>query len=154
MQTLLQTQHFSFVNELAPRALSASELGVIATESGLTGGELVASGITTDPMPANTPSEDTSIQEGISAGAGILLLVGVFLMLRRTSFQRKAERSRTRGGLESNRSPIPCQDCRYFHPNTFLPCAVNPGLALRKEAADCTDYSPRHNESVSKSVHN
>lgn len=173
----MQTQYFSSIYELAAAGFDSSSSAVSVAAASLTGASpagpelaavgaggsslngtvvassiTVASGITTDPVPVPNSSEDTSLQEGISAGAGILLLIGVFLMLRRASFRRKAEGS-TRNALENNRSPIPCQDCRYFHPNTFLPCAVNPALALRKEAADCTDFCPRHGEPVSKSVH-
>jgi hypothetical protein len=123
-----------------------------------TGGQneaLIASGnsLTTEQIPAEPYNEPASyLQEGVSAFAGIFLLAGVLFMLRRASSQRKTLHGSAPGDLEG-RTTIPCQNCHFFHPNTFLPCAVNPDMALRKEAVDCTDYCPRQSESVTKSVH-
>lgn len=38
----------------------------------------------------------------------------------------------------------PCKTCRFFIKNHHLNCAVQPHLALTKQAFDCTDY--RHQE--------
>jgi hypothetical protein len=38
---------------------------------------------------------------------------------------------------------LPCKKCHFFQNNPYIKCAVNPGLALTKEATDCTDYQPR-----------
>ncbi|MFN6460377.1 MAG: hypothetical protein RMZ41_000835 [Nostoc sp. DedVER02] len=35
----------------------------------------------------------------------------------------------------------PCRNCRFFHKNSYLKCAVNPAIALTKEALNCSDYS-------------
>lgn len=110
---------------------------------------------TTEQAPAEPHGSSTSyVREGVSAFAGLVLLIGLLLMLRRVALQQKAAQSANKGNIEANRTPIPCQSCHYFHPNTFMPCAVNPSLALRKEAIDCSDYCSRNTESLTKSVHN
>ena len=35
---------------------------------------------------------------------------------------------------------FPCKTCRFFTKNHHLKCAVQPHLALTKQAFDCTDY--------------
>ncbi|MBD0267396.1 MAG: hypothetical protein ICV77_03785 [Cyanobacteria bacterium Co-bin8] len=118
--------------------------------------ELTPSGnsLTTEQVPTQPYNQPVSyVQEGVSAIAGIFLLAGVLFMLRRASSRDKALHRTATGDLDG-RSAIPCQNCHYFHPNTFMPCAVNPAMALRKEAVDCSDYCPRQAESVSRSVHN
>lgn len=110
---------------------------------------------TTEQAPANSYEYPaTYIREGVSAFAGIVLLTGLLLMLRRVALQQKEAQGANKGNLEANRTPIPCQSCHYFNPNTFMPCAVNPSLALRKEAIDCSDYCPRKTDSVTRTVHN
>ncbi|QLE48187.1 hypothetical protein FD724_08665 [Nostoc sp. C057] len=37
----------------------------------------------------------------------------------------------------------PCKNCQFFHKNSYLKCAVNPAIALTKEALNCSDYSPK-----------
>ncbi|MEH2197183.1 hypothetical protein [Nostoc sp.] len=37
----------------------------------------------------------------------------------------------------------PCRSCKFFHKNSYLKCAVNPAIALTKEALNCSDYSPK-----------
>ncbi|MEA5604923.1 hypothetical protein [Nostoc sp. UHCC 0252] len=37
----------------------------------------------------------------------------------------------------------PCKNCHFFHKNSYLKCAVNPDIALTKEAINCSDYSPK-----------
>ncbi|MBD0337168.1 MAG: hypothetical protein ICV62_16900 [Cyanobacteria bacterium Co-bin13] len=117
--------------------------------------ELTPSGnsLTTEQVPTEPYNQPSAyVQEGVSAIAGLFLLAGVLFMLRRASSHGKAQHRSATGELEG-RNAIPCQNCHYFNPNTFLPCAVNPAMALRKEAVDCSDYCPRHAESVSRSVH-
>jgi hypothetical protein len=38
---------------------------------------------------------------------------------------------------------LPCKKCHFFQNNPYIKCAVNPGLALTKEAMECSDYQPR-----------
>ncbi len=38
---------------------------------------------------------------------------------------------------------LPCKKCQFFQNNPYIKCAVNPRLALTKEAVDCGDYRPR-----------
>ena len=43
--------------------------------------------------------------------------------------------------INSNRlRQFPCKTCRFFTKNHHLKCAVQPHLALTKEAFDCPDY--------------
>ncbi|MEH2108753.1 hypothetical protein [Nostoc sp.] len=37
----------------------------------------------------------------------------------------------------------PCKNCQFFNNNYFLKCAVNPAIALTKQALNCSDYSPK-----------
>ncbi|MBD2221684.1 hypothetical protein H6G33_32470 [Calothrix sp. FACHB-1219] len=38
---------------------------------------------------------------------------------------------------------LPCIKCHYFARNHYLKCAVQPGIALTKEANNCADYHPK-----------
>lgn len=38
---------------------------------------------------------------------------------------------------------LPCKKCKFYNNNPYVKCAVNPSLALTKEAEDCGDYRPR-----------
>ncbi len=50
-----------------------------------------------------------------------------------------------RQSVNANRlRQFPCKTCRFFTKNHHLKCAVQPYLALTKQAFDCTDY--RHQE--------
>lgn len=127
----------------------------VATQASGAKGGLVTAGNasgTTTSTPVDASSPNSHLQEGVSAFAAVLLLAGFLLAMRRARFQRKAVQGEE-GSNPQVRSSIPCQNCHYFNPNTFLPCAVHPSLALRKEAVDCTDYCPRHKTSVSRSTH-
>ncbi|MBD2680546.1 MULTISPECIES: hypothetical protein [Nostoc] len=37
----------------------------------------------------------------------------------------------------------PCKKCQFFKNNYYLKCAVNPSIALTKEALNCSDYKSR-----------
>ncbi|QLE42928.1 hypothetical protein FD723_22450 [Nostoc sp. C052] len=36
----------------------------------------------------------------------------------------------------------PCENCHFFNNNRYLKCAVQPAIALTKQALNCSDYSP------------
>ncbi|BAY24984.1 hypothetical protein NIES2100_47830 [Calothrix sp. NIES-2100] len=38
---------------------------------------------------------------------------------------------------------LPCIKCRYFARNHYLKCAVQPSIALTKDANNCADYQPK-----------
>jgi len=37
----------------------------------------------------------------------------------------------------------PCERCQFFNNNRYLKCAVQPAIALTKEAINCSDYCPK-----------
>lgn len=37
---------------------------------------------------------------------------------------------------------IPCRKCQFFSNNHYLKCAVNPSIAMTKDAIECRDYCP------------
>jgi hypothetical protein len=42
---------------------------------------------------------------------------------------------------------LPCKKCRFFHNNPYVKCAVNPEIALTRDAVDCSDFRPRDRNS-------
>ena len=38
---------------------------------------------------------------------------------------------------------LPCYSCQFFNKNPYLKCAVQPSLALTKDADNCTDYQSK-----------
>lgn len=38
---------------------------------------------------------------------------------------------------------VPCKNCRFFHNNPHLKCAVHPFNALTKQALNCPDYQQK-----------
>jgi len=90
-----------------------------------------------------------SSQEMAVASVGVLLLVTVWYVVRRNLRHRKAHEE-SFGGHSSQPSQakgltshLPCTQCHYFKANIYLPCAVNPTVALKPEAQDCGDFRPR-----------
>jgi hypothetical protein len=92
-----------------------------------------------------------SSQEVAVASVGVLLLFTVWYFVRQNLRRRKA----TENGLHNHSgratqvdrlaSSLPCTKCYYFKANMYLPCAVNPSVALKPEAEDCGDFLPRFN---------
>lgn len=37
---------------------------------------------------------------------------------------------------------LPCKNCRFFHQNFYLKCAIQPSKVLTKDALNCADYEP------------
>jgi hypothetical protein len=48
--------------------------------------------------------------------------------------------------LTKSHSQIPCPNCRFFHRNSYLRCAVHPLKVLSREASHCSDYWPCDSE--------
>lgn len=118
-----------------PSALSTGSFALVAQSS-----------------PAPDPDDSTSPrQEVLPIGAFVLLLVGA-LLLQRAYLRRKARSRRADGQPRPASLAIPCPTCRYFHPNAFLPCAVNPAEVMSQAAASCRDYCPRQTETASRSA--
>lgn len=97
-----------------------------------------------------------SSQEIAVASVGLLLLISVTYFVRRRLKQRKADEAElgnTNGSLSKARrltSFMPCTKCHYFKANMYLPCAVNPTVALKPEAENCGDYRPRDGSEYSE----
>jgi len=90
-----------------------------------------------------------SSQEVAVASVGVLLLFTVWYFVRQNLRRRKVTADRLQNhpsratqadGLVSS---LPCTKCHYFKANMYLPCAVNPSVALKPEAEDCGDFRPR-----------
>jgi ABC-type nickel/cobalt efflux system permease component RcnA len=90
-----------------------------------------------------------SSQEVAVASVGMLLLFAVWYFVRQNLRRRKATteglQNHPRRTTQADRlvSSLPCTRCHYFKANMYLPCAVNPTVALRPEAEDCGDFRPR-----------
>jgi hypothetical protein len=49
--------------------------------------------------------------------------------------------------LDSSKQ-IPCRRCQYFNNNQFLKCTLHPAATMTKQAIDCRDYCPHHQEDL------
>ena len=92
-----------------------------------------------------------SSQEVAVASVGLLLLFTIWYFVRQSLRARKASEeglqtpTGRRGQADRLATTLPCVKCFYFKANMYLPCAVNPTLALKPEAKDCGDFRPRSN---------
>lgn len=118
---------------LQPSALPTGSLALVAQSS-----------------PAANPNDSPHTRQEMAVMGAAALLIVTLLLLRWTHLRRKA-RSRAAGHDRSASLAIPCPTCRYFHPNAFLPCAVNPAQVMSQAAASCKDYCSRQAETVSRS---
>ena len=103
------------------------------------------------PPSEDYPSPDAShvqlsSREVAVASGGLVLLISLWHFGRQYHRHRKAEAA----GTQARDRPIPvvsratydlpCTRCHYFNRNTHLPCAVNPRVALKPNAHDCTEF--------------
>jgi ABC-type nickel/cobalt efflux system permease component RcnA len=99
-----------------------------------------------------------SSQEVAVASVGILLLFAAWYFVRRHLRQRKAHEENLQGHV--GRAPhagrlishLPCTSCHYFKANMYLPCAVNPTVALKPESENCSDFRPRSNQDSTDAI--
>jgi|GEM_PF-1212776 len=108
------------------------------------------------PEESQLESTATDRPELSDAGAillSILLLGSVWMLFRRyfrlaKEYQNddsisvlRYEAGKVKRELSS--AKISCYKCQYFERNMYLPCAVNPTIALKPEAKDCKDFCPK-----------
>ncbi|WP_013324113.1 hypothetical protein [Gloeothece verrucosa] len=74
----------------------------------------------------------------------ILLIIPTLLIMAFFIEAKKKFFSPQNQDLE-NFADCSCQRCKYFSPNPYLKCAVNPKLALTKESCDCPSFNPDKN---------
>ncbi len=103
-----------------------------------------------DFQPRNSEGAGLSSQEVAVASGGLLLLFTIWYFVRHNLRRRKVENGELNAAENSlSRArklthSLPCTNCHYFKANMYLPCAVNPTMALRPEAKDCQDFQPRN----------
>lgn len=99
-----------------------------------------------EPRIERTASDRPIVSE---VSIGVVLLSGIicFLMLSKT-WTVMQEEIEDPLELPNRFSQSPCTKCRFFSNNPFLKCAVNPTVALTKEAVDCSDYRPKNKNSL------
>ncbi|MGF1570157.1 MAG: hypothetical protein ACFCVD_19150 [Nodosilinea sp.] len=96
-------------------------------------------------------SDSTSLPMGevAVASAGLLVLLSSCVLISRHLHRLKALHTSAPGEVAELHWPsrvgsqLPCPNCRYFSPNGYLSCAVNPMVALKPAARDCPDFCPK-----------
>jgi hypothetical protein len=132
---------------VAMRTPSPQTHPVQGVESGQDG--YITSVQTTFPETNSVKNSRFSSQEVAVFSIGLLILFSVWYLIRQDLRRRKADHNeleRTENHLsraEKLTKHLPCTKCHYFKANMYLPCAVNPVVALKPEAKDCNDFRPR-----------
>ena len=80
-------------------------------------------------QPSTPEGLQFSLQEGAVASVGILFSVATWHFVSQSLKRRNALTDY-----------LPCIRCHYFKANMYLPCAVNPMVALKPEAKDCMEF--------------
>lgn len=109
-------------------------------------------------QPEEAQVEATDVASPLPSGVvaislSFFLLVSVWMLFRRYFRMAKHYHNddsisvlRYEAGTvrrELSSSKISCYKCQYFERNMYLPCAVNPAVALKPEAKDCKDFQPK-----------
>jgi hypothetical protein len=94
-------------------------------------------------QPAKTENlilSDTFIAQSGSFLAFVVFWGGIFII-----FTRKLKLLSNNQLTEpmNDCANFPCIKCRYFARNHYLKCAVQPSIALTKDANNCSDYEPK-----------
>ena len=117
--------------------------------SGQTGANLATSTSSSQAQPATPHRTHLPLREAMVTSAGLLILMGMWIIVRRSVYHWKSLNATpvTAGedGILSAKdahSQLPCSECHYFKRNLYLPCAVNPTVALTEQARDCSDFQP------------
>ena len=98
--------------------------------------------IVSEAKPNNLKTEEVTINHPSEVSLAIVFLSGLvcFLMY---SKRCRATREDVEELLEITSSPIPCKRCRFFSNNPYLTCAVQPIIAMTKEAINCSEFRPK-----------
>lgn len=121
-----------------------------------------------DRVVSVLPSEDypspdashvqLSSREFAVASGGLVLLISLWHFGRQYHRYRKAEAEATQAhdhlipGVSKAIYDLPCTRCHYFNRNTHLPCAVNPCVALKPNAHDCTEFLANDHSQLTQEV--
>ena len=99
--------------------------------------------IVSEVRPNNTKSEEVRINHPFSElSLGIIFISGLicFLMYSKTWTTPRENVGDLFKGISSQ---IPCKRCRFFSNNPYLKCAVQPIIAMTKEAIDFSEFRPK-----------
>lgn len=117
--------------------------------SGQTGTNVVTSTASSQAQPAPTDRTHLPLREAMVTSAGLLILMGTWIIVRRSVYHWKSLNTAPAMGNEDDILPVgkassqlPCTQCYYFKRNLYLPCAVNPTVALTEQSRDCSDFQP------------
>jgi hypothetical protein len=98
--------------------------------------------IISEVKPNDVKTEEVSINHTLSeVSLGIVLLSSLvcFLMLSKAGVSAQKDIDDL---VESASFQIPCNKCHFFSNNPCLKCAVQPTIAMTKEAIGCSDFRP------------
>lgn len=114
-----------FLRNLLPSATNASQI------------------VVSEVQPDNAQTEKVEIAHPFSeVSTGIIILSGLFcvFMFSKTWATAREDLDDLLAELSSQ---IPCRRCCFFSNNLYLKCAIQPTIAMTKEAIDCSDFRPR-----------
>ncbi|MGD1873512.1 MAG: hypothetical protein ACFB02_10735 [Mastigocoleus sp.] len=79
------------------------------------------------------------VGEIVVATLGSFAIASIFAVSIYAIFKRSAK-NRVQRLNRHKQLKVPCENCKFFDPNLYLKCAVNPSIVMTKEADDCSDY--------------
>lgn len=98
--------------------------------------------IVSEAKPNSIKTEEVTINHPSEVSLAIVFISGLvcFLMY---SKRWRATREDVEELLEITSSQISCKRCRFFSNNPYLKCAVQPIIAMTKEAINCSEFRPK-----------
>ncbi|MGL5807973.1 MAG: hypothetical protein ACRC2R_22995 [Xenococcaceae cyanobacterium] len=88
-------------------------------------------------LPLTESVRDSSM--GFDNLALILIIYTITVILLSFNFERLKTGTKKLFFLVQY-SKIPCYNCRFFHDNPYVKCAIHPTIAFSKQAFNCIDY--------------
>jgi hypothetical protein len=113
-----------FLKDLLPKETNASQI------------------IISEVKPNDVKTEEFVINHTLSeVSLGIVLLSSLVCFLMFSKIGASAQEDID--DLVKSASQVPCSKCRFFSNNPYLKCAVQPTIAMTKEAIGCSDFRLR-----------
>lgn len=98
--------------------------------------------IVSEAKSNNLKTEEVTINHPSEVSLAIVFFSGLVCFLMYSKRWTTA-REDVEDLSEITSSPIPCKRCRFFSNNPYLKCAVQPIIAMTKEAIDCAEFRPK-----------
>ncbi|AFY89674.1 hypothetical protein [Chroococcidiopsis thermalis] len=96
--------------------------------------------IVSEVQPNNIKTEEVTVNHPFSeVSIGLIFISGLICFLM-YSKRWAVTREDIEDMFEGMSSQIPCRKCRFFSHNPYLKCAVQPTIAMTKEAIHCVEF--------------